>query len=49
MKPVSDRTSSVTTFGSSGADLRGLPPKPRDFYVPDLNIDTIQVQTRDFR
>ena len=49
MKPVGDRPSSVTTFGSPGADPRGLPPKPRDIYVPDLHIDTIQVKTRDFR
>ena len=38
--------------GSPGIDPRSLPPKipkPRDIYVPDLHIDSIQVKTRDFR
>src|ERR1700675_2869069 len=37
--------------GSPGIDPRSLPakgPKPRDIYVPDLHIDSIQVKTRDF-
>jgi error-prone DNA polymerase len=38
--------------GSPGIDPRSLPPKgpkPRDIYVPDLNIDSIKVKMRDFR
>jgi error-prone DNA polymerase len=38
--------------GSPGIDPRSLPPKgpkPRDIYVPDLQIDSIKVKTRDFR
>jgi error-prone DNA polymerase len=38
--------------GSPGIDQRSLPPKipkPRDIYVPNLHIDSIQVKTRDFR
>ena len=38
--------------GSPGIDPRSLPPKipkPRDIYVPNLHVDSIQVKTRDFR
>jgi error-prone DNA polymerase len=35
--------------GSPGMDPRSLPQKPRDIYVRDLHIDSIKVNTRDFR
>jgi error-prone DNA polymerase len=38
--------------GGSGPDPRELPPKgprTRGIYIPDLHIDTIRMQTRDFR
>lgn len=37
--------------GSPTPDPRGLPKgwRTRDIYIPDLQIDTIKVTTRDFR
>jgi error-prone DNA polymerase len=38
--------------GSPGVDPRSLPakgPNPRDIYIPDLDIESIKVKTRDFR
>ena len=39
------------SHGGAGPDPRELPPKglrTRDIYVPDLQIDTIKVRSRNF-
>jgi error-prone DNA polymerase len=40
-------------YGGPGIDPRDKPPRgarpPRDIYVPDLHIDTLKVQSRNFR
>jgi error-prone DNA polymerase len=35
--------------GPDSREAKGLQPKPRDMYVPDLHIDTLKLKARNFR
>ena len=49
--PLSHGRGDQVTHAGGGPDPRELPPKglrTRDIYVPDLHIDTIKTQSRNF-